>query len=98
MAHLEPLFLILGYDITLFGSNFKFKDLSVMLVNVLVNFGVKNQAPQVSLKFVVGDSVSVSSHEFTDMKYCDFMDIFKSILDYRAYTSALIVPMSFLPS
>ena len=77
VEHLEPLFHNLGYNMTLFGSNFKFQDPPIMLLVVLINFGVKNQAPQVSFKFVVGNSMSISSHKFSDMKYCDFMDILK---------------------
>ena len=86
LDHLDPLFLIIGYDITLFGSNFETQNFSFMLVTSLISIGVKNQAPQVSFKLVVGDSMLVSSHEFVDMKYCDFMDILKVRLDYRDYT------------
>ena len=39
-------------DLILFGSGFKFQELSVMLVPSLINFGVKNQVPQVSFKIV----------------------------------------------
>ena len=54
-----------------------------MLVDVLINFCVKNQAPQVSFKnFTVGDSISVSSHEFTDVLDSDSLDILKAISDY----------------
>ena len=45
-------------DMILFGSIFKFQELSIMLVSVLINFGVKNQVPQVSFKVVVGDLIS----------------------------------------
>ena len=38
-----------------------------MLVVVLMNFGVKNQVPQVYFKSVVGDSMLVFSHEFSDI-------------------------------
>ena len=58
--HLEHVFHTLGSDMTLFGFNFKFQEPIVMLVVVLINFGVKNQAPRVSFKFVVGNSMSVS--------------------------------------
>ena len=47
-GNLEPLFQTLGsnmilfrYDMTLFGSSFKFQEPPVMLVDVLINFGVK---------------------------------------------------------
>ena len=55
VEHLEPLFHTLWYDMTLFGSNFKFQEPPVMLVVVLINFGVKNQVPRVSFKIVDGD-------------------------------------------
>ena len=58
VAHLEPFFLILGDDLTLVGSKLKFQENSIMLVIVLITFGVKNQAPQVSFKnYVAGDSI-----------------------------------------
>ena len=44
VAQLEPLFLILGSDITLIGSNFKFEEPPIMLVVVLINFVVENKA------------------------------------------------------
>ena len=76
MEHLEPLFHTLeyymnlfGYDMTLFVSNFKFQEPLVILVVVLINFGVKNQVPQVSFKIVVGDSMLVISHEFDDIRF-----------------------------
>ena len=69
VAHLEPLLHTLGSDMTLFISNFKFQEPPVMLVGVLINFGVKNQAPQVSFKFVVGDSMLVFSHKFVDIRF-----------------------------
>ena len=43
---------LFGSDITLFGSSFKFQEPPFMLVVVLINFGVKNQVPQVSFKIV----------------------------------------------
>ena len=51
----------------IFGSIVKFQYISVVLVAALINFGVKNQVPQVSFKFIVGDSMSVFSHEFVDI-------------------------------
>ena len=65
-----------------------------MIGSILIIFCVKNQAPQVSFKFVAGDSMSTSSGEFTDIKYCDFMDILKDISYYRAYKFALLSFMS----
>ena len=49
---------------TLFGSNFMFQDPPVMLVDVLINFGVKNQVSQVSFKIIARDFMSVLSQEF----------------------------------
>ena len=67
---------------TLFGLNFKFQETPVMLVDVLINFGVKNKVPQVSFKFVSWDSMSVFSHEFADIKICELLDILEVILYY----------------
>ena len=58
---------LFGYDLILFVSNFNFKELSVMLVASLINFGVKNQVPQVSFKIVARDLMSF--HTFgSDMR------------------------------
>ena len=67
---------LFGYGLILFGSNFKFQELPVMLVAVLINFGVKNQVPKVSFKIVVGDLMSVLSHEFYDIIFCESLVIF----------------------
>ena len=74
--HMEPLFHTLGFDMNLFGyymilfgSFFKFKQLSVMLVAALINFGVKNQVPQIFFNLVAGDLMLVSSYEFADLTY-----------------------------
>ena len=40
--------ILLISDLILFGSNFNFQETPVMLVVVLINFGLKNQVPQVS--------------------------------------------------
>ena len=45
----------LGSDIILFGSDMillgsRFHDISVFVVSILINFGVKKQVPQVSFK------------------------------------------------
>ena len=48
----------------LFGSIFKFQEPPFMLVDVLINFGVKNQVSQVSFKIDVRDLMSVLAHEF----------------------------------
>ena len=78
VGHLEPLFHTLGYDInlfgsdmTLFGSIFKLQEPPVMLVDVLINFGVKNKVPQVSFKIFAGDLMSIFSQNFDDIIYCE---------------------------
>ena len=63
-------------DLILFGSSFKFQEPSVMLVVVLINFGVKNQVPQVSFKIVVGDLMSVFSDKFDDIIFFESLVIF----------------------
>ena len=98
VEHLKPLFHTLGSNMALFGSKFKFQEPLVMLLVVLINFGVKNHAPQVSFKFVVGDSMSVFSHEFDDIKFCESLDILEAILYYGAQGFSLHVPNTFLPS
>ena len=55
-----------------------------MLVVVLIDFGVKNQVPQVSFKIVVGDQMLVFSHEFTDIRFCESLDILEAISEYGA--------------
>ena len=98
MEHLEPLLHTLGSDMTLFGSNFKFQEPPVMLVAVLINFGVKNQVPQVSFKIVVGDLMSVFSHEFANIIFCESLVILEAILDYGAQAFTLHSPKISLPS
>ena len=56
MEHLD-LFHTLGsnmilfrYDMTLFGSSFKFQEPPVMLVDVLINFSVKNEVHAILLR------------------------------------------------
>ena len=80
--HLEPLFHTLASDMTLFGSNFKFQELPVMLVDVLINFGGKKQVPQVSFKIVSRASMLVFSHEFVDIRFCETLDILEAISNY----------------
>ena len=77
MEHLEPLLhtlgsdmTLFGYDMTLFGSNFKFQKPPDMLVSILINFGAKNQVPQVSFKIVDGDLMLVFSFEFDYIIFC----------------------------
>ena len=68
--------ILFGSDMTLFRSFFKFQDLSLMLtVASLINFGVKNQVPQVSFKLVVGDLMLVFSYECADIIFCELLVI-----------------------
>ena len=81
VGHLEPLFhtlvsnmklfgfdmILLGSDMILFGSIFKFQEPLAILVDVLINFGVKNQVPKVSFKITTGDLMSILSHQFDDI-------------------------------
>ena len=50
--------ILFGSNLTLIVSSFKFQELLVMLEVALINFGVKNQVPQVSFKVVAGDLIS----------------------------------------
>ena len=51
-----------------------------MLVVVLMNFGCKNQVPQISFKISAGDLMLVFSHEFADIILCKYLDILEIIL------------------
>ena len=64
----------------LFGSYFKFQEISIILVAVrLINLGVKNQVPQFSFEIVTGDLMLVFSHEFADIIFCEYLDILEEI-------------------
>ena len=60
----------------LFGSIFNFQELPFMLLAALINFGVKNQALQVSFKLVTGDLILVFSYEFVDIIFFGSLVIF----------------------
>ena len=86
VEHLEPLFhtlrsdmTLLGSDVSLFGSGFKFQEPLVMLVAVIINFGVKKQLPQVSFKIDVGDLMFIFSHEFANIILCESLVILEAI-------------------
>ena len=81
----------------LFGSIFKFQEPQVILVSVLINFGLKNQVPQVSFKLVVEDLMLVFSYEFADIIFCESIIIFESISDYGFQAFALHSPRVSLP-
>ena len=72
---------LFGSDMILFGSIFKFQELPVMLVAVLINFGVKNQVTKVSFKIVAGDLMLVFSHDFVDIMLYECLNI----LEIRSY-------------
>ena len=55
----------------IFGSGFNIQEIIVLLVTCFINFGVTNQAPQVSLNFVVEDSMLVFSYEIDDIIFCE---------------------------
>ena len=67
--------ILFGSDIILFGSSFNFREPLVILVAILINFSVKNQVPKVSFKIVDSDLMSVFSHEFVDIIFCEYLDI-----------------------
>ena len=72
----------LFYDLIICGSGFKIQELSVLLVTGFINFGVINQASQVSLNFVVEDSMLVLSCEFAGIIFCELLVTYEAILDY----------------
>ena len=53
---------IFGYDLfsdlIICDSGFKIQDLLVFIITGFINFGVTNQAPQVSFNYVIDDDVS----------------------------------------
>ena len=97
-----------GYDMDLFGydlitdmiicdSVFNIKEILVLLVTGFINFGVTNQAPQVSFNFVVEDSMLVFSYEFADIRFCEILVIVEAISDYGAQAFSLHSPRVSLP-
>ena len=73
---------IFGSDMNLFGSDlfsyliifvsgFNIQELFVLLITSFINFGVTNQALQVSFNFVVENSILVLSYEFDDIIFCE---------------------------
>ena len=72
----------------LIGS--RVQDISVLLVVVLINFGVKKQVPKISFKSFVGDLMSVFSHEFVDIIFCKYLDILEIISDFSSDSNTLI--------
>ena len=75
----------IGSDMNLFGtkliymiifvSGFKFEDISVLIIIGFINFGVTNQAPQISFKFAAEDSMLVFYYEFDDIIFCELLHV-----------------------
>ena len=73
-----------GYDMNIFGYDLFsdiiicdigliIQELSLLLIIGFTNYGVTNQAPQVSFNFVVEDSMLVLSYEFADIRFCEIL-------------------------
>ena len=75
---------ILFSDMIICGSGFKIQELTILLVTGFINFGVRNQASQVSFNFVVEDSMLFLSYEFADIRFCELLDIYEAISYYGA--------------
>ena len=88
---------LFGYDMILFGSNFKFQEIPVMLVAGLINSGVTNQVPQVFFKLAAGDLMLVSPYEFADILFCESLVISESISYYGAQAFPLHSPRASRP-
>ena len=69
-------------DFIIFVSGFKIQYLTILLVTGFINFGVTNQAPQVSFNFSVEDSMLVLSYEFSDLIFCEILVIYEAISYY----------------
>ena len=88
----------LFYDLIICDSRFNIQDLIVLHVTGFINFGVTNQAPQVSFNFVVEDSMLVLSYEFVDIIFCEILFIYEAISYYGSQSFTLHSPMSSLPT
>ena len=64
--------ILFGYDLILLGSIFQVHNLSILLVAILINFGVKKQVPQVSFQIVGGDLISFHTFGY-DMDLLDLI-------------------------
>ena len=56
-----------------------------------------NQAPQVSFKFVVEDSMLVLSYEFGDIRFFELLNIYEAISYYGTQAFDLHSPRASLP-
>ena len=63
---------------------FNIQELTLFLVTSFINFGVTNQASQVSFNFAVEDSMLVLYYEFADIIFCELLVIYQAISDYGA--------------
>ena len=84
-------------DIIICHSGFNIQELLVLLLTGFINFGVTNQALQVSFNFVVEDSMLVLSYEFYDIIFCELLDISEAISDYIAQEFIFHSPKASLP-
>ena len=84
-------------DMIIFGSSFNIQELTVLLVTGFINFGVTNQALQVSFNFAVEDSMLVLYYEFDDIRFCELLVISKAISDYAAQEFVLHIPRASPP-
>ena len=83
--------ILFGSDLILFGSNFKFQELSFMVVAALTNFGVKNQVPQVFFK--IGSQDLISFHRFGYDMNLFGSDLFSDLIVVRRlHTSSINLP------
>ena len=84
-------------DMIICGSGFNIQEIWIFLVTSFINFGVTNQALQVSFNFVVEDSMWVLSYEFDDIRFCELLVIYEAISDYSAQSFTIHSPMASLP-
>ena len=87
----------LFFDMIIFGSYFKIQELTILLLIGFINFGVTNQAPQVSFNFVVEDLMLVLSYEFADIRLCKLLVIYEAISYYGDQAFSLHSPRASLP-
>ena len=84
---------IFGSDMNIFGSDlfsyliifdsgFKIQNISVLLKTGFINFGVTNQAPQVSFNFAAKDSMLVFSYEIADILFQESLAMYEAISYY----------------
>ena len=73
--------ILFGYDLILIGSIFWVHELSVLLVVVFINFGVKKQVSQFPFEVVAGDLMSVFFYEFVDI----IIYVYLYILEITSY-------------